>query len=64
MLVGKTVAQARRALTAARCRLGKVSHAYSKAQPKGKIISQSKRAGTRHAVGTRVNVKVSRGRRR
>ena len=61
---GKTLAQARRLLTSRRCALGRVSRAYSGRVRKNKIISQSRRPGTRHPRRTRVNVLVSRGRRR
>lgn len=61
---GKTVAAARTALARARCALGQVRRAYSGRVKKGTIISQSKAPGTRHPRGTRVNVVVSRGRRR
>jgi Zn-dependent metalloprotease len=61
---GKTLAQARRMLTSRRCRLGRVSRAYSVRMGRGKIVRQSRRPGVRLPRGTRVNVVVSRGRRR
>jgi subtilisin family serine protease len=61
---GKTVPAARIALARARCALGRVSRAYSGRVRKSRIISQSRRAGSRHPRRTRVNVVVSRGRRR
>lgn len=57
----RTVAAARRALTRARCRLGRVRRARSRVR-RGRIIAQSRRAGRRLPVGTRVSVVVSRGR--
>jgi hypothetical protein len=57
----KTVPAARRALNRARCRLGRVSRVRSRVR-RGRIVSQSRRAGRRLPVGTRVNVVVSRGR--
>lgn len=60
----KTVAQARRQLAARRCALGRVSRGYSAKVKQGRIINQSRRPGTRLPRGTRVNVRVSRGRRR
>ncbi len=48
----------------ARCALGKVTQAYSGKVKKGKIVSQSKAPGARLPRGSRVNVVVSRGRRR
>ena len=61
---GKTVAQARKLLVAKRCALGKTTRAYSRKAKAGRIISQSKRPGARLARATKVNVTVSRGRRR
>jgi eukaryotic-like serine/threonine-protein kinase len=61
---GKTLTQARRLLAAKRCALGRVSRAYSAKVKRGRIISQSKRPGARFRRGTKVNVLVSRGRRR
>ena len=61
---GKTVAQARRLLSSKRCALGRVTRAYSAKVKRGKIIKQSRRPGVRLARGARINVVVSRGRRR
>jgi subtilisin family serine protease len=61
---GKTLRAARTALTRRRCRLGRVTRAYSARVRRGKIIRQSRRPGARLPRGTRVNVVVSRGRRR
>jgi PASTA domain len=63
-LKGKTVAQARSLLRARRCALGRVTRTYSARVRRGKIAAQSRRAGARLRRGTRVNVVVSRGRRR
>jgi PASTA domain len=61
---GKTVRQARSLLAAKRCALGKTTRAYSRKVKTGKIVSQSRRPGARLPRGTKVNVVVSRGRRR
>jgi thermolysin len=61
---GKTIAQARRLLASKRCALGRVTRAYSAKVKRGKIVKQSRRPGVRLARGTRINVVVSRGRRR
>ena len=61
---GRTVARARRLLTSRRCRLGRVTRTYSARMGRGKILRQSRRPGARFPRGTRVNVVVSRGRRR
>jgi subtilisin family serine protease len=57
-LSGKTVASARRALSKAGCRLGRVSGTRA-----GRIVRQKPRPGVRKPAGTRVSVVVSRGRR-
>jgi List-Bact-rpt repeat protein/PASTA domain-containing protein len=59
----KTLAAARRALSAAHCRLAKVRRAYSRVS-RGRILAQSPAAGTRLANGGSVSVVVSRGSRR
>jgi hypothetical protein len=61
---GKTIAGARTALVRARCTLGRVSRTFSARVRQGRVVSQSRRPGARLARGTRVNVVVSRGRRR
>ena len=61
---GKTVVQARKALVKKRCKLGRVTRAYSGKVKKGRVIGQSKRPGARLPRGTKVGVKLSRGRRR
>jgi hypothetical protein len=61
---GKTLMQARKLLNAGRCALGRVSRKYSARVKLGRIISQSRRPSARFARGTKVNVVVSRGRRR
>jgi Ca2+-binding RTX toxin-like protein len=60
---GKTLAQARRLLASKRCALGRVTKAYSQKVKKGRVISQRPAAGRRLPRGTKVQVKVSRGRR-
>jgi PASTA domain-containing protein len=60
----RTVTMARAMLSARRCRLGRTTPAYSAKVRKGRIIRQSRRPGARLPRGTRVNVAVSRGRRR
>jgi eukaryotic-like serine/threonine-protein kinase len=60
----KTVGTARTALTRRRCRLGRVTRSYSAKVRLGRIIAQSRRPGARLPRGTKVNVVVSRGKRR
>jgi hypothetical protein len=61
-LRGKTLLAARRAL-APRCRLGRLTRAFSTSIRRGRILAQSPRAGLRRPLGARVRVVVSRGRR-
>jgi Ca2+-binding RTX toxin-like protein len=60
---GKTLARARRLLASRRCVLGRVTKAYSQKVRKGRVISQRPSVGRRLPRGTKVHVKVSRGRR-
>jgi uncharacterized delta-60 repeat protein len=60
---GKTIAQARRLLASKRCALGRVTKGYSQKVRKGRVISQRPSVGRRLPRGTKVHVKVSRGRR-
>jgi hypothetical protein len=62
-VIGKRLAAARRAIVRARCRVGRVRRARS-ARPRGRVLSQSPRAGVRRQQGTRVRLVVSSGRRR
>lgn len=62
-VVGKTLRAARASLTRSRCRLGKVQRVRS-SRKRGVIVGQRPRPGTRLRVGSRVNLRVSSGRRR
>jgi hypothetical protein len=57
------LAAAKRKISAGHCRTGKVRTARSKTVAKGKVISQSRRAGQRLARGSKINLVVSRGKR-
>ncbi len=61
-VTGKTVQAATRALSAARCALGKVQRVKSRKFPKGKVITSNPPAFTKHKAGTRVDLAVSSGR--
>ena len=61
---GKSVRQGRKILLSRRCTLGRVARSYSASVPAGRIIRQSPRPGARLRLGAKVNVAVSRGRRR
>ena len=62
-LRGKTLRSARAAIRRNRCRVGRVQRRFSRVR-QGLVISQTPRAGRRLAVGTRVNLVVSKGKRR
>lgn len=58
---GKTKAKAEKAITKADCKVGKVTKKHSKKVAKGKVISQSVKAGKKEPVGTKVKLVVSSG---
>lgn len=62
-LRGKTLAQARRLIVAAGCRLGTTSSRNDSRVSKGRVSAQRPAAGVRVARGARVAVVLSRGRR-
>lgn len=61
---GQTLRAARARLTRANCRLGRVRLVSSRRVKKGRVISQRPQAGRRLADHAKVNLVVSRGRRR
>lgn len=61
---GQKLTAARVRLTRAGCRTGKIKRKYSSTVKKGRVISQRPRAGARLAELAKVNLVVSRGRRR
>jgi len=61
---GKSLRAARAALARGGCRLGKISRAYSAKVNKGRVISQKPRPGARLPKRGKVNLVVSRGRKR
>jgi uncharacterized delta-60 repeat protein len=61
---GKTVRAARTRLTRAHCALGRLRRTASRKVKKGRVISQSPRPGRALAARAKVNVVVSRGRKR
>ena len=61
-LKGRTLAGARRALTAAHCTLAAVKRAYSRGVRRGRVFSQTPAAGTRLRNGGGVSVVISRAR--
>lgn len=63
-LRGKALAKAKGAIRSGRCSLGRVRKAFSARVRAGRVISQTPRAGTRLAAGARVNLVVSKGKRR
>ncbi len=61
---GKALAAARGALTRSRCKLGKLQRRYSAKVRRGRVVSQRPRVGARLAELAKVDLVVSRGRRR
>jgi subtilisin family serine protease len=62
-LRGRTLAAAKTALRTRNCNLGKVTRASSSVVRKGRVLRQSRPAGTGLAAGARIGVVVSLGRR-
>jgi beta-lactam-binding protein with PASTA domain len=63
-VVGKSLPAAKTALAKKGCRTGKVGRAYSNRVKTGRVISQNRRAGRTVAAGSKVNLVLSRGRKR
>jgi PASTA domain len=59
-----TLKAATRELTAGDCARGKVAYAYSAKVRKGRVVSQSARPGRTLKAGAKVNVVISKGRKR
>ena len=63
-VIGKRLASAKRTIARRHCRTGRVSHAYARARKRGLVVSQSPRPGRAMPARSKVNLVVSRGRRR
>jgi FG-GAP-like repeat/PASTA domain len=63
-VAGMTVATANQRLGLANCRVGKVTRAYEKGVRRGRVISQRPRFGAVLPGGAKVNLVVSRGKKR
>jgi hypothetical protein len=63
-VVGMTLPAAKRTLARIRCRVGKVSHAYSKGMKRGRIFSTKPWFGAVLPKGGKVNLVISLGRKR
>ncbi len=57
-LKGLKLSAAKQALAAGRCRLGTVTKVHARTKSRGRVVSQSKKPGTRLAIGAKVAVKV------
>ena len=57
-LKGLKLRAAKNALAIGRCHLGRVTKVYAKPAKRGRVLSQSKRAGKRLAIGAKINVKI------
>ena len=60
----RPLASTKRAIAGANCALGPIHRVYSKSVPKDRVIAQTPAAGARLAESSRVNVTVSRGKKR
>lgn len=63
-VVGRPLAVARSAIRRAGCAMGAVRRAHSKSVRRGRVIRQTPRAGARLRRGARVNLVLSKGRKR
>ena len=63
-VVGKRLAAAKRMIAVRHCRTGKVGYAYSGKRKKGIVVSQSRRPGKVLPTRSKINLVVSRARRR
>ena len=63
-VVGKRLVSAKRMITQRHCRTGKVGYAYSRKRKKGIVLSQSRRPGRVLPARSKIDLIVSRGRRR
>jgi Tol biopolymer transport system component len=61
-VTGLPLSRARARIRRANCAIGRVRYAYA-SRPRGRVIAQHPRPGTRLRRGGRVNVRISRGRR-
>jgi hypothetical protein len=61
---GKSLKQAKSRIRRAHCKTGRVSRAYSASVPRGRVIRQAPKPGARMRQGARVNLVLSKGKRR
>jgi PASTA domain-containing protein/List-Bact-rpt repeat protein len=61
---GKKLRAAKRALRKAHCSAGKVTTAFSRSVKKGRVISQKPKPGKKLAAGSKVKLKVSKGKKK
>jgi uncharacterized repeat protein (TIGR01451 family) len=61
---GKSLRSSRAAISRGHCRVGRVRMTFSSRIKAGRVVSQTPRAGARLAVGARVHLMVSKGKRR
>jgi beta-lactam-binding protein with PASTA domain len=63
-VTGATLAQAKRAITMARCSVGTVARAFSNTMRKGRVLAQRPRPGVKRGFGAKVDLVVSKGERK
>jgi eukaryotic-like serine/threonine-protein kinase len=59
---GKRLRVAKRAIKQAHCSVGTVTRVFSATVNEGRVISTKPRPGTKLAVGSKIKLKVSKGR--
>jgi beta-lactam-binding protein with PASTA domain len=60
-VVGKSLANARAAITRAHCKVGSITRRHSSVRKRGKVVGQSPAAGRRLRNGAKVNLTVGKG---
>jgi eukaryotic-like serine/threonine-protein kinase len=60
-VIGKTLANARTAITRAHCKVGTIARKASPLRKKGKVLGQAPKAGKRLKNGAKVNLTVGKG---
>jgi len=63
-VVGQKLARAKARILRAHCRVGRVTKKVSSMRKKGRVLSQSPKAGRRLPNRSRINLKVGKGPRR
>jgi eukaryotic-like serine/threonine-protein kinase len=60
-VVGQKLAKAKARIVSRHCRVGRITRAHSTLAKKGRVLSESPKAGKTLRKGARVNLRVGRG---